>query len=378
MKLVLQVGWEPRACLLLSLPLVWSYPQLQSGFSGSKSHVYANITVHHFGISHHVSSIILCAPLLVSLVSLRCSLYSCFSSVCCRLPAVVSRILSFTCYTLVTSLFALSLACHHQPHLVVLTCWHRPSLCALLLVRRRSHICWSLIIYSLLYAIVRLLSPTTLTFAHSLYTCHCAPSFASVLPYTFVAHLYPHLRAPLVAFHGQPCVYTSIFTCLVWHQSLLPRYNCEMSDPEEIVSAHCHRGVIKDQLLIWRKSSKTSKGRSGDPAILAPSKQLQKNLESADTDFKQQHFTLVKFIETPDDLAKDQTVLDKFAEIIDDISAHIDQLIGTSTAAPGLVPRQVANKHLQWLKSSLRSDKVRDDARRCLHCSIMWEAVVRA
>ena len=120
-----------------------------------------------------------------------------------------------------------------------------------------------------------------------------------------------------------------------------------MSDPEEIVSAHCHRGVHQGSVTHLTKKFKDFKSRSGDPAILAPSKQLQKNLESADTDFKQQHLTLVKFIETPDDLAKEQTVLDKFAEIIDDISAHIDQLIGTSTAAPGLVPRQVANKHLQ-------------------------------
>lgn len=83
-------------------------------------------------------------------------------------------------------------------------------------------------------------------------------------------------------------------------------------------------GVHQSSVTCLTKKLKDLEERSSDSAILAPSKQLRKNLENADADFKWQHLTLIELLESADDLAKEQSALYEFDEIVDDLFIYID------------------------------------------------------
>ena len=126
-----------------------------------------------------------------------------------------------------------------------------------------------------------------------------------------------------------------------------------MADAKEISSARRHRGVHRGSVTCLTKKLKDLEARSGDPAILAPSKQLRKNLENADANFKRQHIALIELLESTDDLGREQTALDEFDEIVDDLFICIDQLVTSCSVVPGPDPHGVVTKRLERLKSDL-------------------------
>ena len=126
-----------------------------------------------------------------------------------------------------------------------------------------------------------------------------------------------------------------------------------MSDPKAVETARRRRGFHRGIITRLTKKLTDLESRSGDPAIHATAKQLHKSIETADTDFKRQHLSLLELLETPEDLAKEQAVLDEFDEIVDNLFARIDQLLSSSAAVVGPDPHQIATKRIRRLENSI-------------------------
>ena len=134
-----------------------------------------------------------------------------------------------------------------------------------------------------------------------------------------------------------------------------------MSSPENITTAKKRRGVSRASLTrLSNKVNELEAGSAGDPAnTLIAARQLLKKLESVDSEFKGLHLALIDLLDTEEDLAKEQKVLDTHDEIVDELYARVNRLILSATASTEPEPRTVASKRLARLKKSI--DSVSDE-----------------
>ena len=131
-----------------------------------------------------------------------------------------------------------------------------------------------------------------------------------------------------------------------------------MSDPK-VEAARRRRGFHRGSLTRLVKKLTELESRTSDPTAQNTAKQLQKNLENTDTEFKRQHLALLDLLETPEDLEKEQTIFEEFEANLDDCLARISRVISssTSTGVSGPDPHFIATKRIRRLDSSISATK---------------------
>ena len=105
-----------------------------------------------------------------------------------------------------------------------------------------------------------------------------------------------------------------------------------MSDTEPTTAAlRRRRGVTKASITKLSTRLSEFEAKIDDPMTLGHTQKLQKKLEALDSEFKQQHLTVIDSIpeddQLDDNLAKEQNELDEHDLIVDDLSLRLVKFI---------------------------------------------------
>ena len=104
-----------------------------------------------------------------------------------------------------------------------------------------------------------------------------------------------------------------------------------------------------------RLSKKLKDLKAGCVNTLITVCKLLKKVESVDSDFKRLHLALVDLLTSDDDFEREQTSLDEYNKIVDDLHTRIDHVVLSFMVSTKTEPRMVALKRLRCLKKNMDS-----------------------
>ena len=93
--------------------------------------------------------------------------------------------------------------------------------------------------------------------------------------------------------------------------------------------------------------------RGPSPDTLIPAKQLIKTIESADSDFKRHHTSLIDLLESDSDLAKERDELEAHDDLVNSLLSRLNSLTMSITTPSGYDTREIANRRIRRLEQTL-------------------------
>ena len=121
----------------------------------------------------------------------------------------------------------------------------------------------------------------------------------------------------------------------------------------KVGAARRRRGFPRGIITKASNTIKDLERRATDPDVPRIANRALRNIENADVDFKKLHLATIELLESEEDLAKEQDVLDEHEAVVDDLIARINRLIVTDRGATTPDPRHVATKRLERIEAKL-------------------------
>ena len=113
------------------------------------------------------------------------------------------------------------------------------------------------------------------------------------------------------------------------------------------------RGIVRASITRLSNRIKELEGKVDQPSTFDLAKRDKDKLESLDSEFKVHHYAVVDVLDKPEDLAKEQEVLDEHDDSIAELTIRMQKVISACATASDPNPRKIQSRRLARLEKSL-------------------------